>query len=672
MEERLSLESPIFKLRGIGQLQEQKLSNLSIETVKDLLFHIPFRYRDTSEILNITSFKQLKEGTFIGQITNVKTIFTKYKKVITKVKVEDATDKIDLTYFNQPYLSKTLVEGEWYIFDGKIAEGKVKGIFNAKYEKYAGDISQQKHLGKIYGIYHETVGIQSRWIRKILLENREDLLNLLSDPLNKDILQKEKLLSLKQAVERIHFPDNREDIEKSRERLAFDEMLRVAIDIEKDILQRSTLKSKVIKEDKKLTEEFLNSLPYSLTKDQENSIKEILSDISKDTPMNRLLNGDVGSGKTVVAAIAVLQAIRNNFSVVVLAPTTVLAQQHFETFSKILEPFDIDIQLWISNRKTKSTSPNQLIIGTHAILFKKDIPDNLNLVVVDEQHRFGVEQREQLLKTPTHTPHYLTMTATPIPRSLTEIVFGNVDVSEIKEKPHNRIEIETHFVPYTKRHNCFEWVSNKIKESNLEDQAFIVYPLIDESSVLDAKAVKTEYENLSNNEFSGLKTGLLHGRLKEKEKTEVLEKFRNKEFNILITTSVIEVGIDIPDATIMVIEDAHKFGLAQLHQLRGRVGRSDKQSYCFVIAGEKDEQKEQSVERLKYFASHPSGFDVAEYDLQRRGPGEVYGIRQSGVPIFKIASITDLSLLKKARTVAKKLIETDNTQLEDIKEKLFK
>lgn len=668
---KLQPNSPVTDIKGVGKAQALKLTKLGIETVKDLLFHIPFRYRDTSEILSISDFKSLQEGTFLGQIVEAKNIYTRTKKVLTKVKVSDATDTLDLSFFNQTYIPKSLKRGDWYIFDAKISEkGKTKSIYNPKYEKYTGDITEQKHLGKIIGIYHETEGLSSRNIRNILSTTKTEIKEVIEDPLPKDILQ--KLPSLPESIKTVHFPKNREELIPSTERLAFDEMLRVALKLEKEKQERKQLKALPILEDKQLTEEFFNTLPFKLTKDQIKSTKDILKDISQKLPMNRLLNGDVGSGKTVVAALAVLQTIRNGYSAVVLAPTTVLAQQHFETFNKFLKPFDIDIQLWISSQKTEQNSNSRLIVGTHAVLFKKDLPENINLVIVDEQHRFGVTQREQLLKESKHTPHYLTMTATPIPRSLTEIVFGSTQVSEIKEKPKNRKEIDTKYVPYRKREDCFNWISKRIISSKKKEQAFIVYPLIEESYTLDAKAVLTEFENLKNNHFKNLKVELLHGRIKDKEKNEIIERFKNKKFNILVTTSVIEVGIDIPDATIMVIEDAHRFGLAQLHQLRGRVGRSDLQSFCFVIPSKEEEKNESTIDRLKYFSSHPSGFDVAQYDLERRGPGEVYGIRQSGIPQFKIASLTDINLFKKAKTVAQDILKRDNTDLEYIYENLFK
>ncbi len=669
-----SIDEPITSLHGIGLAQEKKFSNLNIFTIRDLLFHIPFRYRDTSEILNIEDFKSIQEGTFLAQIVESKNIYTRTRKVLTKVKVVDQFDAtLDISFFNQSYLTKTFKIGEWYIFDGKISEkGKTKNIYNPKYEKYTGDISLQKHLGKIIGIYHETEGISSRYIRNTILPLEKDVTQLVKDPIPNTFLKKENLPLLGESIQQIHFPNSQDVLLKARERLAFDEMLRIGIDIEKDKKKRSKLKSLKIVEDKNLSKEFLNSLPFTLTDDQLKSIDEILKDMSKNKPMNRLLNGDVGSGKTVVAALAILQCIRNGFSAVILAPTTVLAQQHFETFNKLLKPFDIDIEIWISSKKTKAKSPNTLIVGTHAILFKSDIPDNLNLVIVDEQHRFGVEQREKLLKGGAKIPHYLTMTATPIPRSLTEVVFGNVEVSTIKEKPKMQKEIITKYVPYSKRPDCFDWINRKIKESKYTEQAFIVYPLIEESATLDAKAVLTEFENLKNIHFKDIKIELMHGKLKEKEKIGILERFKNKKINVLVSTSVIEVGIDMPDATVMVIEDAHRFGLAQLHQLRGRVGRGEKESYCFVIPSLNEQGNTVVIDRLKYFASHPSGFDVAEYDLERRGPGEVYGIKQSGIPQFKIASLTDIDMFKRAKSVAKELVKDDNMNLNYILENIFK
>jgi ATP-dependent DNA helicase RecG len=668
---QITKDSDIKTLKGIGDKLKRTLSKLNIETVEDLIKHIPFRYRDTTEILSIAEFKEEGEGTFLAQIIDTQNIYTRTGRKLTKVRVADNQDRLDLTYFNQTYLTKVLKKREWYIFDGKISEKKGKNIYNPKYEKYEGSTDLQTNLGKIYGIYHITKGITSKNIRKILFNIKEKIPSIFIDPLPKEILSKYNLISLNKALVQIHFPNDKNDLEQARERLAFDEMLRVALKIEQQEQERAKQKSFAIKIDKDLHKQFLDPLPYELTKDQKEAIEEIYEDIKRNTPMNRLLNGDVGSGKTVVATSAILQCIKNGYSAILLAPTTVLAKQHFETLQELLNPFDIDVELCISEEKTISDADNKLIIGTHAVLYQKELPKDFNLLIVDEQHRFGVEQREYLLKIGEHTPHYLTMTATPIPRSLTEVVFGSTDISTIKEKPARRIDVDTKYVPIKKRSDCFNWIAKKIKDSNYKEQAFFIYPLIEDNDT-NIKSVKGEYEILKNKYFKDLSVAFLHGRMNDKEKTGILNDFKNKKYNVLVSTSVIEVGIDIPDATIMVIENAERFGLAQLHQLRGRVGRGDIQSYCFIIPSENIENREEALERLKYFSKHNSGFDVAEYDLNQRGPGEVYGTVQSGIPQFKVASLSDIELLHKTREVARKLLLDNNVEIDKLKENLFK
>lgn len=667
---QITAKSDITTLKGVGEKLKKTFSNLDIHTVGDLVKHIPFRYRDTTEIYTIPQFKEEGEGTFLAQIVDTKNIYTRTGKKLTRVRVADSEDKIDLTYFNQTYLTKVLRKGDWYIFDGKFSQKKGKNVYNPKYEKYEGDTDLQTSLGKIYGIYHETKGITSRNIRKLLLQIKENITKLFKEPLSKQTLQNQKLVGINEALTQIHFPDSKEDLDMARERLAFDEMLRVALKIEKNVLERSKQKSHTVKTDQKLYKEFLDSLPYKLTKDQMNSIAEIYEDIEDTSPMNRLLNGDVGSGKTVVAASAILQCVKNGYSAILLAPTTVLAKQHFETLREILKPFDVDIELCISEEKIISDADNKLIVGTHAVLYQKELPEDFNLLIVDEQHRFGVEQREYLLEIGEYTPHYLTMTATPIPRSLTEVVFGSTDISTIKEKPARRIDIDTKYVPIKKREACFNWIGDRIVKSNYKEQAFFIYPVIEETDS-DLKSVKGQYEILKSKHFKDIDVALLHGRMKDKDKTKILKEFKDKKYNILVSTSVIEVGIDIPDATIIVIENAERFGLAQLHQLRGRVGRSDMESYCFVIPSENIEGREASLERLKYFSEHNSGFDVAEYDLNQRGPGEVYGVAQSGIPHFKVASLGDIELLHRTREVARKLLLEDNAKLDRLNKKLF-
>ncbi len=691
----LSKNSLLTEIKGIGQKQAQKFSKLDILTVRDLLFHIPFRYQDTSSIITIEEFKERLEGTFLAQIEKVTTTY--FRKKITTVKVKDETGSLNLTYFNQTYLKNTLKEGQIYLFNAKITKkGNRKNIYNPKFEIFKEEPDKQTHLGKLVGIYPETKGLTSRMIRaKIknlieqITEDVGDIAKIIKDSLKEKDLEKFNLISLDKAINKIHFPETQEDIEKGKKRLAFDEMLRIAFKIEKQILKSEKEKSVGMEIKTKTLNSFIKSLPFKLTDDQNKAIEEILDDITKFKPMNRLLNGDVGSGKTVVSAAAILNTIKNNHSAILIAPTTVLAKQHFDTFNNLFKDLGIDVELCISAKKTIKKADNKLIIGTHAILYEKELPKDLNLVVIDEQHRFGVEQREYFKQKTKTSPHYLTMTATPIPRSLTEIFFGGLDVSEIREKPKDRKKIETFFTPFRKREDCFKWVKKNILESKYnnknedegeknreeekreyDNQAFIIYPLIEESEKMTAKAVLVEFDYLKEI-FKGLNVQFLHGRLKEKEKEKLIEDFRKRKINILISTTVIEVGIDIPSATIMVIEDAERFGLAQLHQLRGRVGRNDKESYCFVIPSANVEKDSPAEDRLRYFAKHNSGFEVAEYDLQNRGPGEVYGLRQSGVPNFKVASIHDIGLLNKARVLAKRIVR-DNNSYQDILENIFR
>ena len=658
-------DTDICQLKGVGTKSEYFYRKLGINTVRNLLSHIPFRYQDSSNIISINVFKELKEGTFLGEIEEVKTTY--FRKKITTVKVKDDSGSVRLVFFNQAYLQKTFKKNEVYIFDAKITEknGR-KNIYNPKYEKFKLDKKNQFHVGKIVGVYPETKGLSSAILRRRISQLKDDIPNIFEDPLQGYNLP---LLSLPKSIEKIHFPENINDTEEAKKRLAFDEMLKVAINIEKEHLNRKKQKAIQIPLDSILINKFIKSLPYKLTNDQVKAMEEILEDCTQTQPMNRLLNGDVGSGKTVVAASVILNCINRGFSAIVLAPTTVLAKQHFETFKNLFKNFDINIELCISTEKSISDSNNKLIIGTHAILYNQILPKDLNLVIIDEQHRFGVEQRQYFKQKKVVSPHYLTMTATPIPRSLTEIFFGGLDVSEIREKPTNRIEVKTYYTPSKKRLECFQWIKEKIISGERKDQAFFIYPLIEETEKSTRKSILNEFESLTNI-FDGLNVQYLHGKLKEEEKSRLLNDFKEKKIDVLISTTVIEVGIDIPDATIMVIEDAERFGLAQLHQLRGRVGRSDKESYCFVIPGNTVEKGSPAEERLLYFAEHSSGFEVAEFDLKRRGPGEVYGTRQSGIPNFKVASIYDTDLLKEARIFAKKILKEDNN-LQYILDNLF-
>lgn len=663
----MQITDSVKTLPLIGDVKAKQLERLNIETIKDLLFHIPFKYRDTSNIISIEKFKEEREGTILAQVEKISNAFTRTRKVVTKAKVTDESGSINIIWFNQMYLTRAIHPGEYFLFEGKIPDKiGAREMVAPSFEKFQGDISEQKHIGKITPYYPETANVTSKWLRGRISILKKTMTEMIPDSLPEDTRRSLNLLPLGNAIYKVHFPESFNDIDEGRERLSFDEMLKVALKIEKKVTERNKRNAIPIKGFEDKIEAFIKSLPYSLTKDQQTSTSQIISDISKDIPMNRLLNGDVGSGKTVVAAIAMYITYLNGMTSIIMAPTTILASQHFDTLSEIFKKVKVPIELNVSGRKIKEERNAKIIVGTHAILYDENLPNNVGLVIVDEQHRFGVIQREKLItkKNDGTYPHFLMMTATPIPHTLTNVIFGDMEVSFIRELPPHRIPIKSHFVPYEKRISCYNWIDESIKKSKGVNQAFIVFPLIEESEKIDAKAAVSEYESLSKGVFSDLRVALLHGQMKGSEKDRILNEFKQKKYNVLVSTSVIEVGIDIPDASIMVIESAERFGLAQLHQFRGRVGRGNLQSYCYVIGGENTPVA--SKNRLKYFATHSNGFDVAEYDLEKRGPGEVYGLKQSGIPSFKVASITDLSLLIKARRVAQDVLEKNINVLENL------
>jgi ATP-dependent DNA helicase RecG len=661
-------DKPVETIPLIGERQSQNLQNLGIYTVRDLLFHIPYKYKDTSEIIPITQLVTEREGTILAEVISIQNIWTRNRKVITKAQAKDNSGIINIVWFNQSFLTKNIKPGDVFLFEGKMSK-KSNDFSSPSYEKFGGNLKNQTHLGKITPFYHETAGISSKWLRARINWLKDKIPEIVTDKIPKNILEKYQLLPLKEAIEDVHFAESFDQIQKARKRLEFDEMLNISLRIVERKYSRMQKKSPKIKWNKTKVKLFIGSLPFNLTEDQEKAVHEILKDMEEEKPMNRLLNGDVGSGKTVVASIAAYNALLEKHSTIIMVPTTILAKQHYKTLKKLFREYNVKIQLRISKKKIESSQDSQIIIGTHALLYNTQYPENTGLVVVDEQHRFGVNQRTKIStgKDKDSTPHYLTMTATPIPRTLTSILYGDMDISLILNKPKDRIPIKTYLVPTKKREDCYISVANKIEDCNFQEQAFIIFPLIEESAKIDAKAATVEYEKISETLFKNIKTALLHGKMKEEEKNRILKDFKDKKIHALFSTSVIEVGIDMPNATMMVIESAERFGLAQLHQFRGRIGRGDKQSYCFVI-GERLGQS--SKERLSYFCKNNSGFDVAEFDLKSRGPGEVYGLRQTGIPILKVGDITNFELLHQTRDIAEYLVK--NYDVEEIKENLFR
>jgi len=652
----MDLKTPVAKLNFIGTAYEKRLKKLEIKTIYDLIYHFPFRYEDYSQFTLIAQSTLDQPVCLQGEILAIQNIYTKNRKHLTKAVVADSSGQIEVVWFNQPFLSKTLKAGYRVNLAGKTELfNHQKVLLSPEYE-----ILKDKetiHTGRIVPIYPETYGISSKWLRSRIAPLLKSAILQIEDFLPQDILQKYELLALEKALCQIHFPENLTLAKKARERLAFDELFLLQLANLKRRLEWQSFKLKtpfLINQDDVL--QFISSLPFNLTQAQKRCIKEILGDLEKPTPMNRLLEGDVGSGKTVVAACAVFIAFKNGFQSAVMAPTEILAEQHFNNLNQILGLLGMKIVLLTGSKKPKNKDPFDLVVGTHALISKKSSFENLSLVVIDEQHRFGVEQRA-LLSEKGNTPHVLTMTATPIPRTLALTLYGDLDLSVLDEMPEGRLKVKTFVVPPQKRAAAYVWIEKQIRESNFKQQAFVICPFIEESeSMQTVKAATVEFEKLQKTIFPGLLLGLLHGKLKSKEKNATLERFRQQKNHILVATPVVEVGIDVPSATIIVVEGADRFGLAQLHQLRGRVGRGKIQSYCFLFS---ESRSYHTIKRLKAMETENSGIKLAEIDLRLRGPGEIFGAKQHGIPSLKVAALNDLELIHKTKLAASEIFQKD-------------
>lgn len=623
----LSLTTKIAKVPLIGPAFETRLKKLGIKTVQDLLWYIPFRYDDFSLLAKTNSLQEGEVVTVQGKVLEIKNFITGTGFAIENARVEDDSGIVQAVWFNQRFLTSAIHKGDMINLSGKVKKGKLE---NPQYEVLFGTAI---HTGRLVPIYPETQGISSKWLRSRIN-------HVLQDVDIADYLP-ESEMSLKVALNQIHFPDSLDQAAKARDRLAFDELLFSGL--ESRARKADWQKKTVGREFKpiKLTA-FLSTLPFTLTSAQKRVADEILADLKKSTPMNRLLQGDVGSGKTVIAALAMLTAHKNGCQSVLMAPTEILAQQHYETLTKLL-----NIPIGIATGSKKDYSNYDIVVGTHALITESVNFKKLGLIVIDEQHRFGVGQRAKLTAK-GQNPHVLTMTATPIPRTVALTLYGDLDVSILDEMPKNRLQIKTWVVPGEKRAAAYNWIKKQ------QTQTFVVCPLIEQSeseTLAEVKAVKKEYENLKKI-FPDQKLGLLHGRLKAVEKDLTLKKFRDQKIDMLVATPVVEVGIDIPSATIMVIEAADRFGLAQLHQLRGRVGRGNEQSYCLLFTENKN-----GVARLKYLEKLTDGLKLAEADLKFRGPGQRFGTAQHGRWDLKIADFTNLELVERSAKLAAEILQ---------------
>jgi len=667
------LEAEIQNIKYFGPEKAKKFAKLKIKTVGGLLYHFPFRYDDYSNFISIADLKPDSQATVSGTVLSAKNInIFRRRMVLTEAIIEDNSGAIKSVWFNQPYLLNQLKPGRQINLSGKIVLNKKQLCFsNPAYEPVGYENSQLKkeslHTGRLVPVYPETYGLTSRWLR-LGIKPLLGFVNKIPDVLPDELKKAHRLPSLGYALSQIHFPETLEKADLAKRRFAFEELFILQLFMGQERLKLQTLNAPAIKFDEKMAKKFVDTLPFKLTDDQRKTAWQIIQDMQKHRPMNRLLEGDVGSGKTIVAAMAAYFAALDGRQAAFMAPTEILSRQHYEKIWPLLKNFGVDVGLLTSSEakvaggkilkkefiKKIEAGTIPIIIGTHALIQKNIRFKNLALVIIDEQHRFGVNQRAKLLRQETgHSqpvPHLLSMSATPIPRTLGLTVWGDLDLSLIKEMPIGRKKIATKIIPPTKRQWTYEFIKSEIKKGR---QAFVVYPLIEESEKLSSKAAKKEYEKLQKEIFPDLKIGLLHGRMRPKEKENVMAEFLNKNIDILAATSVVEVGIDIPNATVMMIEGADRFGLASLYQFRGRVGRGEHQSYCFLLT---DSSSAGTNERLKAIESAQSGFDLAERDLEMRGPGDFTGVRQSGLPDLAIASLTDMKLIEETREAAKKIL----------------
>lgn len=647
-------------LPGTSALTFKKLKSLGIETLWDFLLYVPFRYEDYRRVVPIRNVEVGETLTIEGTVHTITKVHTRSRVTMVKAVIHDSSGSIDVTWFNQPYLVNILKPGMLVSIAGVGKQfGNKMTLEPKEYEIITDNDQPRRHTAKLIPVYPAKYGVSTHLIREKLSLVFEkyvtpEALELL-EYLPKDFVAKYKLASEGDSYQNIHFPGEQKLLDNARYRLGFDELFLIQLS---SLLVRKQWEEQKVSypfdvtstKNKQKIEHFIETLPFKLTNGQKKVLDDIMTDLKGKRPMNRFVQGDVGSGKTVVAAIAGYASFLNGFKTIVMAPTEILAQQHYNTLSKLFTNHEATVGLYTRSYKTidKNNLPD-VIVGTQALLTDKISFDNAGLIIIDEQHRFGVAQRA-MLKEKSTNPHLLTMTATPIPRTVALTLYGELDLSVIDEMPKGRLPIKTAIVPENKRDKAYGWIQQQIHE--LRVQAFIICPLIEESeseTMQTVKAANIEYEHLKKNVFKKERVALIHGKMKSKEKDQVMQDFKDKKYDVLVSTSVVEVGIDVPNATIMIIEGAERYGLAQLHQLRGRVGRGDKQSYCFLFTsvGANSFSK-----RLQFFTKTESGMKLAEFDLENRGAGEIYGTRQSGLGDLQFASLTDVPIIETTKKAA--------------------
>lgn len=672
-------DTDVMYMKGVGPKIAYKLNKLGIYTVQDLMLYFPKKHIDYSSRTLIRDLKEGETTTVFGYIKSVSAFNTQKKLSVVKVTVADESGRLDLSFFqaksNRFMLERT--KSQFPINAGIMLSGKVKrNNYDGKltfdkptYSIMTGEFLEDKNsnlnIARIVPIYTVCEDLSIKVLRRAIFnaiqKYKDEIENVIPDFMREKI----GLLDKKAAVEQIHFPESQELLEQARFSLIFEELFLIQLKMvrirEQNSHNHSALALKI--KEKGLVKEFIDNLPFELTGAQKKAVNEILNDLNSDVPMARLLQGDVGSGKTVVATIMLLAGVENGYQGALMAPTEILAQQHYNNLQQWLSPMGISVGLFLGSQGKKirekfrtdlRNGQMNIAVGTHALIQEDVDFNNLGAIVVDEQHRFGVKQRN-VLKKKSQNPQILTMTATPIPRTLALTVHGDLDLTIIDELPKGRKPIKTSLV--TSHRGVYELIQSEIDAGR---QAYVVYPLIEESETLSAKAATIEAERLQKEVFPQYKIGLLHGKLKNDEKEQVMKDFKDKKYDILVSTTVVEVGVDVPNATVMLIENAERFGLSQLHQLRGRVGRNSLQSYCILHTSTKSQE---TRERLNIMTQTNDGFVIAEKDLQLRGPGEFLGTRQSGLPDLIISDIVrDAKILEMARNEAIDFVKTNKIE----------
>jgi ATP-dependent DNA helicase RecG len=660
----MRLDSPVTVLPGVGVAVAKKLAVLGISTVDDLVSHFPRRYDDYSAILPIS---KLRPGpvSVQAEIESVSGRYVRRGMHVTEAVARDESGSLRLIWFNQPYRAQSLKLNQSYYISGEYELSRQRfSLLNPSLE-LANDMPI--NTTRIVPIYRETKGLTSKQIRAAVSEALKSLPAWL-ETLPAWLVEEQDLLPHGEALKAVHFPESSEHLEIARRRLGFEEVFHLTLASLLNKLAEQSESALVVPFDAALAQKFVASLPFDLTDDQRRVIWQVYTDMQRAQPMNRLVEGDVGSGKTVVAAMAALMVLAAGMQATLLAPTELLARQHAETIHRLLEPLGLSDQvgLLVGSLSTKQKTiarqalaqgHARFVIGTQALITDQVDTENLGLVIVDEQHRFGVDQRKSMQAKAGHMPHVLSLTATPIPRSLALTLYGELDVSIIATKPPGRLPIITEIVSPNSRTQLYAKIDQELATGR---QMFIVCPLISESAMLDANSAEKVYKQLSTTTFKHRRIGLLHGKLKPAEKAAVMEQFVKAKLDILVSTTVIEVGVDVPNATIMLLEGAERFGLAQIHQLRGRVGRGKDQGYCYLLQTD----SKQPSRRLRALEQSSDGFKLAELDLELRGPGAIYGTMQHGALDLRIAKLSDTKLIAAARKSAQEFIDKGENLLD--------